>query len=108
MTIFLYANLPPAENCLLILFKNSLILINLWRNLLSEQRCSCFDLHKSLCNVSKCLADDLACTNLPGNNKYHLPNVPKEWTCPVVAFPPAFQLCSLLKTRKMISFYVCT
>ena len=95
MTIFLYANLPPAENCLLILFKNSLILINLWRNLLSEQRCSCFDLHKSLCNVNKCLADDLACTNLPGNYKYHLPNIPKEPTCPVVAFPPAFHLVLL-------------
>ena len=90
MTIFLYANLPPAENCLLILFKNSLILINLWRNLLSEQRCSCFDLHRSLCNVNKCLADDLACTNLPGNYKYQ--DVPKELICPVVAFPLHFIL----------------
>lgn len=100
MTIFLYTNLPPAENCLLILFKNSLILINLWRNLLSEQRCSCFDLHRSLCSVNKCLPDDLACTDLPGNYKYHLPNVPKESTCPVVAFPPAFHLGSFVNEMK--------
>jgi hypothetical protein len=80
MTIFLHVNLPPAEDCLPILFKNSLILIKLQRNLLSEQRCTCFDFYKSRCDINKCLADDLTCTNLPGNNECHPPNVPKELT----------------------------
>lgn len=83
--------------CLLILFKNSPILIKLQSNLLPEQRCSCFDFYKSLCDINKCLTDDFTCTNLPRNNESHLPNIPKELTCSAVAFPPAFSLRSFFK-----------
>lgn len=76
----LYTNLPPAENCLLILFKNSLILINLWRNLLSEQRIVLALIYTDHCAVSinACLMTWLAQICL--NYKYHLPsNFQRNW-----------------------------
>lgn len=59
------------------------------------------------CHINKCLADDFTCTNLPGDNEYHSPNVPKEPTCSAVGSTPAFNLCSFLRMRKIISFSMC-
>lgn len=93
--IFLYVNLPPANDCRLNLFNSSLIPINLQRNSLSAQNYSCFDFYKSLCNINKCLPDDFARTNLFENNVCHPPNIPAELTCSCWGLSTCLQsLCS--------------
>lgn len=79
MAIFLYANLPRANDCLRRLFNSSLIPINFQKNSSSAKNCSCFDFYKSPCDINKCLPDDFACTNALENNACHPPNAP--WNC---------------------------